>query len=266
MTNQDIAPPTIIEEPKIRHVIREDFRGSSLKERAYFIGTCIVIGPHELGMETAIAATGVAAFNVNPLLTGVAMGATSIAVESGMSQGLAHSMEAFKSSTLAIKNKYFSDDEPLPGEKVDAINESVEEAGKAKLAEKADTGTIAISLGSPGIMMREFGRDPERTLEQNRNTGLKTGAGLAAFNFALGTTIGLIAVISSKAGAMEVNDTIKAIGESRITYAAIFALVAGPRIYKHFNKKIKRKRAIAAMKHNNELSAVPNIAIEEENV
>ncbi len=226
----------------------QDYGESSWSDRARMLGSAALWPAHELGMETAIAAVGTHAleYTHNALAVGAAMGSLSLGVETTLAYLIAHNMQSFKGAVATIRERYYP--EAPEADELEAANQQE----KNRVAQAIDTGALALSLGSPGVMLRDFSRDPDRSYEENKRTGLRAGRSLAAFNFVLGTFLAGGGWVAEKLGTNAVTDAIINIGESPITYASIFGIVVGPRVWSIRQARKQRREAAQAAELNHD--------------
>ncbi len=218
----------------VRNAAAEDFRSSSPTQALGFIATSAALVAHESVMMEALFAIGSHAFEYshNPLVVASAMGGFSLAVESGLSLGIAHSIQTFGRATQKIKDNYFNDtiEEPKP-------------KGN-KILNGLDNALFAASLGSPGVVLREFSRNPDKTLEDNKRTGFRAARALSAVNVVLGLTLASGVAASEQLGTDVVSDTVINLGNNPSFYASTFSIV-GARALFAGRKHRKQKQAAA---------------------
>ncbi len=199
----------------VRRAAAEDFQNSSRTQALGFIATSATLAAHELGMMEALYAVGSHAFEYthNPLVVASTMGGFSLAVETGLSLGIAHSIQTFGKATQKIKDNYFNNDVEAPKQK------------NNKVLNGLDNALFAASLGSPGVVLREYSRNPNKTLEENKRTGFRAARALGAVNVVLGLTLATGVSASEKLGTNAVSDTVINLGNNPYFYASTFGLV-----------------------------------------
>lgn len=202
----------------VRQSAREDLKNSSAGQTLGFLATAATLTAHESVMIEALYAVGSHAlsYSGNPLVVGAAMGGFSLAVETGLSVGVSHSIETFGNATKTIKERYFSA----------AVDAKAPEQKGNKLLSAFDTVLFAATLGSPGIILREYSRHPDKTLAENKKTGLKAATALAAVNAVIGVSIAGGAALTEKLGSDVVTNTIIDLGNNPYFYASTFSVIA----------------------------------------
>jgi hypothetical protein len=231
--------------------VREDYGESTLADRARMVGATALWPPHEFGMETALVAVGTHTFEYthNVLAVGAAMGGLSLGVETTLAYLIAHNMKSFTGAIASIRERYYPEisEEAEPEAKTEP-KVVAEGSLKERLTRVADTGSLALSLGAPGVMLRDASRDPDpdRAYEENKRTGLRIGRSLATFNFALGSMLAGSGWLAEKLGTHAVTDAIINVGKSHITYPAILAAVMTPRIWSMRQARTQRREAAQA--------------------
>jgi hypothetical protein len=170
---------------------------------------------HEFGMETAVVGLGTHMYewSHSPVAVMASLGALSLSVESGLTIGVARSMQSFKRVTEEVKNRYF-------------ISQAMTEvpSSTSKIIGTADTAGLAISLGAPGVLARDYLRQPDKPYKERRKVGLKAAAALGTFNGLItGGAIGGASWLAEKLGTDEVSNFVIEAGHSPITYGVLGA-------------------------------------------
>lgn len=211
---------------------REDMRGSTLAEKSTLIGSMALLGAHEFGMEASLIYVGTQTYEQtgNPLAVSLALGSMSLATESVLTIGMSKSITTFDKVTEELEDRYYTTQIATPDKP----------KRKHKIIGAVDNTLLALTLGSPGVILRGYAKDPSKTYEENRKTGLRTAGALATFNATV--TAGIIggsAWLGEKLGTEVISDAIVEIGDSPITYGVIVAYVLG--------------RTVSASRSNNRL-------------
>lgn len=202
----------------VRQAAHEDLKNSSARQALGFIATAATLTAHEAVMIESLYAVGSHAlsYSGNPLVVGAAMGGFSLAIETGLSVGISHSIETFSNATQTIRERYFSA----------AIDAKAPEQKDRKIIDAFDTALFAASLGSPGVILREYSRHPEKTLKDNKRTGLKAAKALGAVNATIGVALASGVAVTEKLGTDSVSRTIIELGNNPYFYASTFSAVA----------------------------------------
>ncbi|MBC7708414.1 hypothetical protein H7Y63_04275 [Polaromonas sp.] len=200
----------------VRVAAAEDFRTSTPSQALGFLATMSTLTLHEAAMIEALFAVGTHSleWSGNPLVVAAAMGGFSLAVETGLSAGISNSIENFSRATGELKNRFFKKDVDAPKQKENKVLNAI------------DYALFAAALGSPGVILRDYSKHPDKTLAENKRTGYRAARGLSAVNATLGLVIGGGAVLSENLGAEVVPDTLVNLGNNPYFYAATFGIVA----------------------------------------
>lgn len=212
----------------------EDLSNSTAREKAIFYGSAALLTMHEFGMEAALVATGthVYEWSHDPIAVAAALGSLSLATETTLSLGISRSIETFKAVTHEVKERYYTSQIASP-----------EKPTKRKAVLNAiDVTGLALTLGSPGVILRDYARDPDRGYEKNKKSGFRAAKALAAFNtIVTGGLIGASGWIAEKFGTDAVSKFVVEAGHSLYTYAGIAGYVLLRTLSTaHNNKKLRQ--------------------------
>ena len=207
---------------------REDLANASALARAAFCGSVAVVGAHIIGAEALYANVGVSVFNAteaNPLLTGLAVGGASAALEMASTLIVSKSTTKFpRVSRWLMRQETASEDDQvdlITNEiNVDLMEPTAEIEKKTSFGELLSTSSLVIGAGSPGYILHEWGKEPKKTFSQNLKIGSKAAGALATMNFALGA--GIAATLKY---AQEIGPTAEKIIQKGITHPLLDGII-----------------------------------------
>ena len=223
----------------VRQAAGEDLSNSTLGEKFTFYGSAALLTMHEFGMEAALVAAGtnVYEWSHNPVAVCAALGTLSLATETTLTLGISRSVEAFPSVTQEVEERYYTSQIATPEKP---------SRGKAIL-NAIDTTGLALTLGSPGVILRSYARDPNRGYEENKKTGFRAAKALAAFNaLVTGSAIGASGWIAEKFGTEAVSKFVVEAGHSLYTYAGIAGYVGLRTLSAARNNRKQRQKNLAS--------------------
>lgn len=222
---------------------KEDLRSTTSVPRMVSFGvTAAAVAFHETtGMEYVLANAGAHAYETaGPLLAGGVMGLTSFAVETALSAGMALNLGHFKNTARTLEEQ----SETTPIDSSGAEESKERETRDSRIIEGISKATVAISLGSPGVLLKEFHDHPEKSRMERFKTGVKTAGALAVVNTAIGTVISGGVSGAEALGVHQAAEVVLPVVESPYLYIGLFALgraLKGVERLKH--KRAERKAA-----------------------
>jgi hypothetical protein len=209
------------------------------------------------GLETTLATVGAQVFqhaeghNTAAAigLVAVALGATSGVIELALSKGLSHTMARLPGAARVLERRKYGEitaereaDTELGLAIVDISEDTVAHHGLGKVwagikqktsaigqrfKSGAETTSLAMGAGSPGIMLRSFVEDPGAEPGVHRNKGYRTAGVLAIVNTATGAAYGTLLT-----GASTLDEVQSGLGERTldvlshpVTWLGTFALL-----------------------------------------
>jgi hypothetical protein len=190
----------------LRHDIHDvaETRGrwAAVRTATGAIATAAVTAPYLVGgLEATLATVGAKVYEVTNSMPAVAtsVGATSGAIEAGLTLGLAHYMGKTRHTTEFFRRRRETQGQDDLGEvsedvvAVQGVRRGIKErirdmplTLRQKVSGGAKTTALALSAGSPGVMIQRYVEQPEAGRASHRRAGLKTAGVLAAANTALG--------------------------------------------------------------------------------
>ena len=100
-----------------------------------------------------------------------------------------------KPTRKLFKNETDQTDRAEAAEKLQSLK-ALQKTKKGKSTKFMEGSTIALAAGSPGLILDEYAKNPNKTFLQNIKTGAKAIAGLAGLNFIVGSGIAALAKYS----------------------------------------------------------------------
>lgn len=212
---------------------RADLNAASFSGRALFALVALLILLHELGMELTLGNTGARVYEVNrnPLMAGLAMGAMSFTVEVILTLGVSICLTRFSTVTALLATKYGTGS---------AIPDP--ESSASQIVGVIDTVTFAVALGSPGVILRSFSKDPTRPFRSNMRTGMLAAVALSGANAAIGILAAGGLWLSDRMGQSNFTDWVLSIAKSPLTYLVLFAF---GRVLSWADSKRRRQKALS---------------------
>ena len=217
---------------------KEDFQAASIRDRIGFIATTGFLTAHQVGMEAALFTVGINAYVAGhetvglaaPLVAGAATGLFSYVVESGLTRGTARGLETFNGATTEITNRFIIDE---------SSEATMDKLTKAK--NTYDTALIAVTVGSPAIVMLDYAKNPKAPNEQHKKVGLRAARGLTILNTATGTIVGAGVLASQELGNDKLYNGVEYLSDSP-WLAVILGSLVGVRaltaVVKHRKKRM----------------------------
>lgn len=229
------------------NAFKADVRTSSGKERAGLIGTGLLMGAHQFGMEAALGYTGGVVLDaihyplVAPIAVGTAMAGLSRGVEEGVTHLTSYGVSKFESLSGVLEERKKLDTEQEAA--LQAIGGTIEPARMDKISESIQRASIITGLGSAGIILREHAVNPTRTHEDNIETGRKAARLLMKVNFGIGFVVAGGTKLVDQTG-LPATELITTIATSPFTYGGLFVFGRVLGLRSRQKKKKVRKQLI----------------------
>jgi len=213
--------------------IKRDLAAAAFSSRLLLIATAAVVLIHEFGMEFVLGNVGSRTFEAarNPFEAGLAMGLTSLVVEVVLTVLVSLGLTRFGHVAALMADRQLALAETTPMD-----------ATASTIVAIIDIVTFALALGSPGVILRSYANDPDRSTRSNLLTGLAASLALAMANFFIGALAAGGLWITDSLGHASVTNVILSILKSPLTYVGLFLL---GRLIKWFDTARKRSVSVA---------------------
>jgi hypothetical protein len=206
---------------------------TSLPHRLTLGVTAAAVAFHETtGMEWLLANTGGRAYENlghNPFIAGGAMATASFAVETALSAGMAFNLSHFRRTAKQV--------EEIKNLKEAEQTTPPRESRFGRVRDGADKAIVAVGLGTPGVLIQEFGSEPGKSRSERFKTGIKTAGALAITNFALGTAVTGGLSGAEAAGVGQASEVVLPVVESPYLWVGLFATMRATKAITNFRER-----------------------------